>query len=105
MGAVADVLVPLQLLHLPCAAVPLVVSHAEAGAALPRAPIAGGGDSHQQAGAQGPPQGALREQLLHRHGACNEALDNSGVLQWMENRIYEYSGIKPRCWVEEEGAN
>lgn len=38
-------------------------------------------------------------------GACNEALDNSGVLQWMENRIYEYSGIKPRCWVEEEGAN
>ena len=34
-------------------------------------------------------------------GMCNERLDSSGVLQWMEHRIYEATGIKPRCWVED----
>lgn len=35
-------------------------------------------------------------------GMCNETLDNSGVLQWMEQRIFEATGVEPRCWVEEE---
>ncbi len=33
-------------------------------------------------------------------GICNEWLDDSGVLQWMEERIFERTGIKPNCWVE-----
>ena len=35
-------------------------------------------------------------------GLCNPALDGSGVLQWAEERIFEATGVKPRCWLSEE---
>lgn len=31
-------------------------------------------------------------------GICNEALDNSGFLRWMEHRVYEINGVESNAW-------
>ncbi|QDZ24819.1 B domain of TMEM189 domain-containing protein [Chloropicon primus] len=35
-------------------------------------------------------------------GLCNDALDGSGVLQFLEKKIFEATGVEPRCWIEEQ---